>query len=111
MSSTMDEALINHLSLPPLLPQRQDHDIDKVEVDLVERLVRATKVMRDLPDNPSLEVWDSIRRSLEACKSITVNRRLEKASLITALRNISRTDFLPVYIGTQNAALFIYHSL
>jgi hypothetical protein len=114
MGSTIDEALaigealVNHLALPPQLPQCQDREIEKVEAALTDRLINAAKLMRDLPGNPRSLVWDSVYRSLEAGKSAVVNHRLEKFSLVRALQNLANTEYLVVYIRNQNAAVLIY---
>ncbi|KAH8896015.1 hypothetical protein GQ53DRAFT_854400 [Thozetella sp. PMI_491] len=105
-----DEALINHLALPPQLPQREDGEISGLESRIISRLIRASKSMRDLRDNSRTETWDAVRRSLEASKRITVIERLERASLVSEFQNLSPDTFLPVYIRAQNAALLIYQS-
>ncbi len=110
MASSIDEALLNHLALPVRLPQVQDRSIENLEAALTDRIVFAAKQMRDLPDNPSSRTWESIRESLETGKSLAVSHRFNKFSLLAALRQFTRNNFLVLHLRNQNAAVFIYPS-
>ncbi len=107
----VDEALLNHLTLPPRLPQRQDRDLDGITRALVEQLVTAAQLMRDLPSNDHQSLWDSASRSLTASRSLCApTGRLERSSLLAELRHVANADFLFLHIQSQNAVVFIQRS-
>jgi hypothetical protein len=101
------ESLFNHIALPPRLPGRQDRRVDRVERALIERLLDATVKLSRLPQNDSIDEWESLRRSLETCRRVNSGGRLTKASLLTALRELRGRDFITLHITEQNAALII----
>ena len=108
-----EEALLNHLSLPAKLPQRQEHNIDGIETALCELLVNAAKTERDLPEQPKPSLWDSITRSLIASRKFVADGgRLERTSLMSELRHVAESEsgFLFLHIRTHNAALLVQRS-
>lgn len=107
---SVEESLINHLSLPPQLPQHQDLGLERIETALLSRCEDSAMCLRDLPGTTSENVWQSVCRSLAAWRSITASGRLDKAVLEIELRRLDHRDFLTLYIREQNAAICIYRS-
>ena len=109
-AASMDEILFNHIALPPRLPQREDRDIASVDTALITRVTEAAKLIRDLPANPCTATWDSICRSVAACKAFSAIGRLERSVLKTELKHVSNTGFLLLHLRCQNAAILIQRS-
>ncbi|KAM3074145.1 hypothetical protein ACMFMG_003033 [Clarireedia jacksonii] len=104
-SSKLFESLINHLVLPPRLPGEEDGN-PQLDCALFDRLINASKLLRNVTDH---ECWESIRRSLQVSKAIQCNSqaKLNKASLISEMRNLDHGVILILHVLEQNAALLI----
>ncbi|KAL5609418.1 hypothetical protein FOVSG1_004099 [Fusarium oxysporum f. sp. vasinfectum] len=107
---SLNDALYNHLVLPPQLPQRQDSNLDELEKALVNRLLVSVKHLRDLPENDQSYVWSLIERGLRATKSIHAGGCVDRTALIRELNDFGESDFLVVYVRSQNCALYIRRS-
>jgi len=105
---SIDEHLVNHLFLPPQLPQGQEPGLTKIELGLLSRLEDAAICMRDLPANPSQELWQSVSRSLASCRRIAAYGRLDKTVLEAELRRLDPLDFMALNIREQNAGITIH---
>jgi hypothetical protein len=103
----MLELLFNHVVLPPRLPGKQDARIEDIEHGLITRVLLASRTVRDLVHVDYRDRWDSIRRSLQACKAVNVGGKLDKNSLLTELRGLHSEDILILHIAQQNAGLLI----
>jgi hypothetical protein len=101
------ESLFNHIVLPPHLPGQQDTRLDRVERALVERLLDSTVKLSRLPHNDFVNDLESLRCSLETCRRVNSGGRLNKTSLLTAMRELHGRDFIALHITEQNAALII----
>ncbi|KAF7562130.1 hypothetical protein G7046_g2016 [Stylonectria norvegica] len=107
---SLDEALYNHLALPPQLPHHQDAKVWEIENALIDRLMRSACHMRDLPDSESCATWDAIRRSLQATKTINAVGHVDRTALARELRILAEAHFVMVHVSCQNCALFIHRS-
>ncbi|KPM37446.1 hypothetical protein AK830_g9109 [Neonectria ditissima] len=107
---SVNDALYNHLVLPPRLPHRQDPNIVDVENELVERVLRAARHMRNLPKNELGHIWDAVGRSIQATKAINFRGRIDCSILAKELNALSESDFIIVHVQYQNCALFIRRS-
>lgn len=107
---SVEESLVNHLSLPSQLPQREDPSIEKIELELFSRLQDSALSISEVATTSAKDVWLSVCRSLAVWKRVTASGRLDKTVLEDELRQLSTTDFILLYIRKQNAALFIYRS-
>ena len=104
------ESLCNHVALPPRLPGKQEHSINQIEHALTERLLDASRTLRDLVNltNNGFGVqWDCIRRVLQTCKAINTGGKLNATSLLTEFRQVERNDLLILHVAEQNAGLLI----
>lgn len=108
---SVEESLVNHLSLPSQLPQREDTGVDKIEAALLSRLEDSALSMSDTPTPDDQNVWLSVCRSLAAWRRVTACGRLDKTVLEEQLRQLSPNDFLTLHIRKQNAAIFLYRSV
>jgi hypothetical protein len=106
-SSVMLDLLFNHIVLPPRLPGKEDGRIEDIEHGLITRVLLASRTVRDLVDISFRDRWDSIRRSLQACKAVNLGGKLDKKSLLTELRCLQSEDILILHIAQQNAGLLI----
>ncbi|KAI5460281.1 hypothetical protein BGZ63DRAFT_454593 [Mariannaea sp. PMI_226] len=106
----VNEALFNHLALPPVLPHRQDPNIREIEDALSERALAAAQFMRDLPSNELYLTWDAVARSLQASKKVHGNGNIDRSMLARELNALHENDFLILHVRAQNCALFLYRS-
>lgn len=105
----MLESLYHHIVLPPCLPGKQESNLEDIELALTERLLRASKVIRDANEGSRHE-WDCIRCSLQICKTLNTGGKLNKASLLAEFRSLEPEDLIILHISEQNAGLLIRRS-
>ncbi|POS85865.1 hypothetical protein EPUL_001935, partial [Erysiphe pulchra] len=101
------EALSNHIALPPRMPGYQDENIDEIEFRLICRILNATKYIIDSSKSLLSEEWKSLYRSLSSTKTVNEGGRLSKASIISALQDLSGNDFILFHINKQNAGITV----
>ncbi|KAF9773488.1 hypothetical protein IL306_008696, partial [Fusarium sp. DS 682] len=104
------DALYNHLALPPQLPHRQDSNLNEIENALTDRLIVSVKHLRDLPDNDLSYAWKSVERGLQATKTIHSGGHVDRTALIRELNDLGDSEFLVIYVRSQNCALYIRRS-
>ncbi|KAJ4247759.1 hypothetical protein NW762_012967 [Fusarium torreyae] len=107
---SLNDAVYNHLVLPPQLPHRQDANLGEIENTLTDRLLESIKYMRDLPNNDLSSTWNSVGRGLQATKSIHAGGHVDRTALARELNDLGESDFLVVYVRSQNCALYIRRS-
>lgn len=108
---SLNDALYNHLVLPPQLPHRQDSNLIEIENAVTDRLLASVKHLRDLPNNDLSYIWSSVERGLLVTKSIHSGGHVDRTSLVRELNDIfGESDFLVVYVRSQNCALYIRRS-
>lgn len=106
-----NEALYNHLVLPPQLPHREDPNLAEIENALIDRVLGAIRSLRDIPDNKSSgPTWAAVSRSIQATKNIHFGGRVDRSVLARELNSLGEFDFLVVYVHCQNCALYIRRS-
>lgn len=105
------ESLFNHLAFPIQLPQREDAIIPQLERALVDRVIDASRQMRDhLQDESSRTVWQNICHTLETATKVTNPAgRLDRSRLHSQLRQFATEgEFLILYLAAQNAAILMH---
>ena len=104
------KALYYHLALPDRLPQSQDMNIRDVEIALMDHLIAACRMFRDVESARSIHCsfWDSIRLSLAASKMINLGGRIDRAVLLGELRTLRDREFLVLHVQSQNAGILIH---
>jgi hypothetical protein len=101
------ESLVNHISLPPRLPDKRENWTDQIESALTERVLDASRTLRDLTNGELSYQWDCIRNILQTCKFVNAGGKLNKTSLLTEFRRLGRKDLLILHVVEQNAGLLI----
>ncbi|KAK7909043.1 hypothetical protein PG985_014921 [Apiospora marii] len=106
------ESLFNHLAFPIQLPQREDPIIPQLETALVDRIIDASRQMRDhLQDESSHAVWQRICHTLETATKVTNPAgRLDRTRLHSQLRQFATSDgeFVILHVAAQNAAILMH---
>jgi hypothetical protein len=98
-------AVYNHLVLPPRLPGHQDAKLIQIGNDLLERLIKATRLLASLPNQNGR--WECLRRALQTCKVVNEGGKLNKASLLSAFHDLKGNDILTLHVTEQNAGLLV----
>lgn len=101
------ETTFNHVALPSRLPGKGDNKIDIIERVLTDRLLDASRTIRDHTRNEFGDSWDYIRRSLGICKVVSAGAHLNKISLLSAFRKLEHRELLILHVAEQNAGLLI----
>ena len=101
------ESLFNHVALPPRLPSKQDGRLEQIEQGLTQRMLDASRALKDLTSERFSDEWNCIRRSLQACRTVNAGGKLNKASLLAEMRGLERQDILILHVAEQNAGLLI----
>ncbi|TLD22632.1 hypothetical protein E2P81_ATG07825 [Venturia nashicola] len=108
MASSMLDALYNHLVFPYRLPGVQDSKLAHVESALLERLhSTAVQLLAQVPE-PFRSSYAALQTSLQACRSIHINRRLDRRMLSEELLNLQPDCILILHITEQNSGLLIW---
>lgn len=99
------ESLFNHIALPRKLPGSSEANINVIECALIERVLLAAKKLSEL-DNAG--PWELLRRSLQSCKTLNVDRKLDQSSLRREFESLQHSEVLILHVTEQNAALTVY---
>lgn len=108
--SKLLESLFHHVALPPRLPGKQEGNISQIGDALTDRLLSASRVMRDQMSGEFAEswnTWDVVRLSLQTSKILNRGGKLDRNSLLTEFQSLGRNQVLILLITEQNAALTI----
>ena len=100
------ESVFNHLVLPPKLPGQRDIDIEGIERNILNRLIRACDTLGKLTGPEFTETWTSVGYSLRVCLN-TNTGRLERVSMLREFCKLQRSDLITLFVVEQNAALLI----
>lgn len=108
--SKLLQSLFNHAVLPPHLPGKEEENISEIGDALADRLLSASRVLRDQMSGEFSEhwnKWDSVRLSLQTSKLLNQGGKLDRHTLLTEFRSLGRNEVLILHIVEQNAALLI----
>jgi hypothetical protein len=100
------ESLFNHLVLPPKLPGQQDIDIERINENILTRLIHACNTLGNITGQEFVDTWALIGHSLHHCLHLH-QRRLEKSSMLYEFRHLQPKHVLILHIVEQNAALLV----
>ncbi|KAL1748426.1 hypothetical protein HDZ31DRAFT_29860 [Schizophyllum fasciatum] len=108
------EFKINHLFLPPKLPQHRDNSPMK-ERALIARVVKSGQeflgTLRAVEDvqGRTLERWERVERMLHNFRRVCLGEgaSMDACMLAELINNMQPGDFLPLFIGAQNAGVII----
>ena len=101
-------SLFNHIALPSCLPQKQELHIAEIEQALVNHLLDAVRIIRDVQVGDCRRVWDSLRRTLVSYKTLHIHGHLERSQLMSHLRQLQPGDLIILHVANQNAGIFVY---
>jgi hypothetical protein len=102
------QSLYHHIVLPRDVPGREDNNLFAIEADVLDRLTRAVKaIIPHLPLNDQAAV-DSVRLALTTAKTLNVDGKVDKHTLVKELQNLSNNNTLILHVTEQNAGLLVY---
>ncbi|KAI0593909.1 hypothetical protein F4775DRAFT_607001 [Biscogniauxia sp. FL1348] len=104
------KGLFNHVALPAQLPQKADSDVEVrgIESALIERLLRASKLLANYQDGICWHTWEAVRQSLLVCKSLNIGGKLDKDQLVLHLQQLQDQGLVILHVAYQNAGILIY---
>lgn len=101
------EAQFNHLALPGRVPSKRDDKIIHIETALINRLLDASRDLRDGSKDDLYFEWDHIRRILLTTKALNIDGKLDKRALCHELCRLEQGSLLILHVTEQNAGLLI----
>lgn len=102
------ELTFNHVVLPPKLSGEQDSNSEDIEMELLMRLLRATKAMESCARDDDLPIWQNIAKTLQTCRPVNEDRYVNKAALMSVFRDLESQHAVILRITEQNARLLIH---
>jgi hypothetical protein len=106
-SSVTLDALFNHLVFPTQLPSKGDN-IAPLESALLNRILATATNLRYQLQGHFQSSYDTLQTSLQACRSIHINRNLDRRALAHELSNIQPKHILILHITEQNSGLLVW---
>lgn len=108
-SSNIFPLVFNHIAFPPKLPLQGESEEETIEVqkDLTRRLLCAIDALQAFSEGSLVSVWRHVKKLLESCSSVNGNGFVNKGLLSNIFQELKAGDAVPLYIGQQNACLFI----
>ena len=108
MANRTLDYLFNHVFLPPQLPHRDDSRNGTGDRALVEHLIEACHVFRDLNHTDYYKSWSTVLRSLRTFAALhRENNSLSKNALQSAFGDAKDGAILVLHIAIQNSGLII----
>ncbi|KAG8797373.1 hypothetical protein FRC16_008981 [Serendipita sp. 398] len=112
MDITQDELqwIIEHVFLPPRLPQKSDAELVRKEIALLNALVNALDSFLDTLRHmgvaqTTLKTWGCIRTMLRNMTYLHNSESFSQGIIENLLREMSTGDVLPLHIRAQNAGV------
>lgn len=101
------EAQFNHLVLPARVPSKRDDNLADIEAALTDRLLEATRILRDSTDSDGYLDWDSVRRILLTVKDLNLGGKLDKLGLGLEFHRLDYGSPLILHVAEQNAGVLV----
>ena len=99
---------LQHVVLTPVLPGKREHDLVGIESSLLDRLIEATKHIRDTIDQAETHrFWDKVRYVLTISKSIHSDTAVNKSRLCSEFAELQPGNTIIIHIEQQNAGLLV----
>ncbi|KAG8806844.1 hypothetical protein FRC18_005868, partial [Serendipita sp. 400] len=112
MDFTQDELqwIIEHVFLPPRLPQKSDPEFVRKEIALLNALVNASDSFLDMLQRmgvaqTTLKTWGYIQTMLRNMAYLHNSESFSQGIIEKLLREMSTGDVLPLHIRAQNAGV------
>lgn len=100
------EILFQHVCLPPNLPGHFNAT-ERLDRALIDRLIAACRTVKER-DIQHHEIWDNLRRGLEASRTLNWQMKLDAKSLSEQFARLNQNDFIILRVAEQNAGLFVH---
>ena len=108
MANRTLDYLFNHVFLPPQLPHRDDSQNGTGDRALVEHLIEACRLFRDLNHTDYYTSWFTVLRTLRTFAALhRKNNSLSKNALQSAFGDARDGAILVLHIAIQNSGLII----
>ncbi|KAK8186362.1 hypothetical protein BC567DRAFT_189406 [Phyllosticta citribraziliensis] len=101
------ERLIFHVVLPEKLPGRQEESNPEIAAALTERLLQASRTLRDHAPHEDFQLWDDLRRIIITAEEVNRNGQPSKAALIKAFHELEPGGVIILHVREQNAGVLI----
>ncbi|KAK8250072.1 hypothetical protein IWZ00DRAFT_531073 [Phyllosticta capitalensis] len=102
------EGLVNHVVLPEKLPGRQDENSPEIAAALTQRLLVASRTLKDVVSYEEFGHWDKVRRVILTAKEVhNHNGQLDKIALLKAFRELEPGGLIILHVREQNAGFLI----
>ncbi|CCU82050.1 hypothetical protein BGHDH14_bgh06029, partial [Blumeria hordei DH14] len=101
------KSLLYHVTLPTNLPGFQEHNIEEINLLLLNSFLDAVNDICDIPDILQLEQWRSIYQSLKKTSEVNACGNLEAKTIITSLRDLHGSNFVLYFVTEQNAGIMV----
>ncbi|KAL8995006.1 MAG: hypothetical protein Q9169_005182 [Polycauliona sp. 2 TL-2023] len=101
------EVIINHVVLPPRLPEQPEADtlVEQAERVLVNELLSTAGQFLQYCSPEFTAAWSTVQRMLVLCKTASLLGDLSERHLTDAMLGMQSGDVLPIRIRAQNAAI------
>ncbi|KAL7275320.1 hypothetical protein RUND412_001745 [Rhizina undulata] len=109
LTSEQLEYIINHLFLPPKLPQKADEGVGEKEAALLTCVYNAAEAYEHHLAGSAKKQWVSIVNMLSKAKKIQHSGSFSMDRLVSAMVGMSCGDILVLHINAQNAGLVLRH--
>ena len=100
--------IVNHVLLPPKLPDETDAQPELVEAALSSRLSDAAAALQKLTTEKLADEWQRVYSILQTATTLNAAHRLDSTSLIPAFESLQPGFLLILHIPEQNAGLLIH---
>ncbi|KIX98277.1 uncharacterized protein Z520_05578 [Fonsecaea multimorphosa CBS 102226] len=102
-------AVLNHVILPPDLPDKIDNNLDEINRDLLLRIQDACTELEAATKGKYGQELGLLQSSLDHCLSIHASVYLDTLQLQRAFRRLKAGEILIIHVSEQNAGLLIRH--
>lgn len=98
----------NHIASPPNLPgQSDDRETDHVHNSFVTRMLNAVAEISNGVDKDLLAVWLTVEKLLNTGLLVNQNGFVNRKLLVGVLQGLRLGEATMVFVGQQNACVFI----
>ncbi|KAG9020175.1 hypothetical protein FS842_007539, partial [Serendipita sp. 407] len=102
--------IINHVFMPPKLPQEHDPESPKKDSALLKAIDQAARSFCEVvstvdTSRNTKDTWIILRRMVNTMMHLHLHGSFSRAQLQTALNQMDVNGVLPVYVHAQNAGI------
>ncbi|OAG39983.1 hypothetical protein AYO21_05856 [Fonsecaea monophora] len=102
-------AVVNHVVLPPNLPEKVDNNLEEINRDLLLRVRDACLELDTVTKGEFQQQLGLLQSSLDHCQNIHASVHLDSLQLQRAFRRLQIGEVLVIHISEQNAGLLVRH--